>query len=127
MTPILNLILIYARDAQRTAAFYQRYFGFTSTGGVVEGVIELTAPTGGTAILVLSAGKGVRLGQAGVKLTFSVPNVEGFKKTSAALGLEFGSTHQANGYAFANAKDPDGNSVSISSRNYRRVKEETNP
>jgi len=52
-------------------------------------------------------------------LVFAVEDVEAFKAKSAALGLAFGSTHQANGYAFANAKDPDKNSISISSRAYR--------
>ena len=47
-------------------------------------------------------------------------DIEAFKAKSAALGLTFGSIHQANGYAFANAKDPDKNSVSISSRAYRK-------
>lgn len=121
MTPILNVIILYARDMQRTAMFYQKHFGFASTGEVVEGVIELVAPEGGANILVLQAAKSVKLGQVGVKLTFSVQDVEAFKVASAAQGLEFGSTHQANGYTFANAKDPDGNSISISSRTYRTV------
>jgi hypothetical protein len=34
-------------------------------------------------------------------------------------GLKFGATHRADGYSFANAKDPDRNSVSISSRAFR--------
>lgn len=119
MNPLLTTIILYARDMQRTAAFYERYFGFTTTGEVVEGLIELTAPEGGASILIHQAAKSVKLGQVGVKLSFSVPDVEVFKASSAALGLEFGSTHQANGYAFANAKDPDGNSVSISSRTFR--------
>jgi hypothetical protein len=38
---------------------------------------------------------------------------------AATQGLKFGATHQANGYAFANAKDPDKNTVSISSRAFR--------
>ena len=38
-------------------------------------------------------------------------------------GLKFGGTRLANGYSFANAKDPDKNSVSISSRAYRSVSE----
>ena len=121
MPPILNVIVIYAKDMQRTAAFYQRYFGFTSTGEVVEGLIELVAPTGGANLLILPAGKGVKLGQAGVKITFSVPDVEAFKVTSAEQGLVFGSTHQANGYTYANAKDPNGNALSISSRAFRSV------
>lgn len=125
MTPVLNLIILYARDMQRTATFYQKYFGFITTGEVVEGVIELAAPEGGASILVLQAARTVKLGQVGVKLTFSVPDVEAFKVSAASLGLEFGSTHQANGYAFANTKDPDGNSVSISSRAYRTVDKAT--
>jgi catechol 2,3-dioxygenase-like lactoylglutathione lyase family enzyme len=132
MIPLLNAIVIYAKDMQRSAAFYQRYFGFTSTGEVREGLIELVAPTGpngssnngggnGVRILIHQAGKGVKLGQAGVKLTFSVPDVEAFKTAAAELGLTFGSTHQANGYTYANAKDPDGNALSISSRAFRSV------
>jgi predicted enzyme related to lactoylglutathione lyase len=119
MSCLLNVIVIYARDMQRAANFYRAYFGFTTTGDVIEGLIELTAPEGGASILIHQAAKSVKLGQVGVKLVFSVPDVEAFKATSAARGLEFGSTHQANGYAFANAKDPDGNSVSISSRAFR--------
>ena len=38
----------------------------------------------------------------------------------AEKGLLFGSTHLGNGYAFANAKDPDGSSVSISSWAHRQ-------
>lgn len=76
--------------------------------------------SGGTSILIHQAAKSVKLGQVGVKLMFDVPDVEAFKKRSAELGLVFGSTHIANGYSFANAKDPDKNSVSISSRAFRK-------
>ena len=37
----LHAIMIYARDMGRTADFYQRYFGLTSSGEV-EGLIELS-------------------------------------------------------------------------------------
>ena len=127
MVPILNLIVLYAKDIQRTASFYERCFDFTSRGSAAEGLVELVAPSGGASILVLQAGKGVKHGQAVIKLTFSVQDVEAFKENSAALGLEFGGTHQANGYAFANAKDPDGNSVSISNRAYRLTDVLDNP
>ncbi|KAF1045465.1 MAG: hypothetical protein GAK35_01336 [Herbaspirillum frisingense] len=119
MPAVLNTLLIYARDPAASAEFYHRHFGFVSSGEMVEGLIELSAPEGGANILIHQAAKSVKLGQAGVKLMFSVPDVDGFKAQCARQGLEFGATHQANGYAFANAKDPDGNSVSISSRAYR--------
>ena len=121
MAALLNLIVIYARDIQRTVDYYQSFFGYTATGSAAEGLVELLAPAGGANILVLKAAKSVKVGQVTVKLTFSVKDVEAFKMSSAALGLEFGSTHQANGYAYANVKDPDGNSVSSSSRAYRLV------
>lgn len=122
MTAPLGTILIYARDMSRTAEFYRKYFGFQTSGQVVEGLIELSAPQGGAGILIHQAARSSKLGQVGVKLCFHVPDVEAFKAEADRLGLEFGPTHQANGYAFANAKDPDKNSVSISSRAFRASK-----
>lgn len=119
MSAVLNTILIYAKNPSATAAFYRTHFGFDTTGEMVEGLIELTSPESGASILIHQAAKSLKQGQAGVKLMFSVRDVEAFKTQSAQRGLEFGSTHQANGYAFANTKDPDGNSVAISSRAYR--------
>lgn len=120
MIPLLNLIVIYARDVQRSANFYETYFGFKPRGSAADGLIELLPPEGGASILIHRAGKGVKQGQASVKLTFAVPDVASFARTCSAQGLEFGSIHQGDGYSFANTKDPDGNSVSISTRSYRR-------
>lgn len=117
--PPLSTIAIYARDMQRSANFYQRHFGFETSGEVVEGLIELAAPSGGAKIIILQAAKSVKLGQVGVKLSFAVKDVEAFKASAVAQGLKFGATHRANGYAFANTKDPDKNSISISSRDFR--------
>jgi catechol 2,3-dioxygenase-like lactoylglutathione lyase family enzyme len=102
MDAILNGVAIYARDMHKTADFYRSFFGFLG-----------------------QAAKSVKLGQVGVKLSFAVHDVEAFKLESERRGLKFGSTHLANGYSFANAKDPDQNSVSISSRAYRIVDAET--
>ncbi|MCB1054166.1 MAG: VOC family protein [Acidobacteria bacterium] len=120
-TPRLGTILIYARNPERTAAFYQRYFGFEPDTDVVEGLITLASPSGGARLVIHQAARTVKLGQVGVKLVFDVEDIEAFKEKSAALGLHFGATHQADGYTFANAKDPDKNSVSISSRVFRGV------
>jgi predicted enzyme related to lactoylglutathione lyase len=120
MSPTLNTIILYAKNVQKTAEFYRKFFGFESSGEVVEGLIELAATNGGASILIHQAAKSITLGQVCVKLMFDVPDVEAFKKRSAELGLVFGSTHIANGYSFANAKDPDKNSVSISSRAFRK-------
>lgn len=115
----LTSIMIYARDINKTAAFYQKFFGFKSSGPV-EGLIELSHGEGDAKIFIHQAAKAVKLGQVGVKLVFAVRDVEEFKARSAELGLKFGATHKALGYSYANAKDPDKNSVSISSRTFRR-------
>jgi catechol 2,3-dioxygenase-like lactoylglutathione lyase family enzyme len=119
MNTTLGTIILYARDMQKTAEFYRKHFGFETTGQLVEGLIELSAVNGGASILIHQAAKSVKLGQVGVKLSFHVADIELFKAQAATQGLKFGATHQANGYAFANAKDPDKNSVSISSRAFR--------
>ncbi len=119
MKTLLSTILIYAKNMQATAEFYQKHFGFISTGEVVEGLIELKSQNGGASILIHQAAKSVKLGQVGVKLMFDVEDVELFKKEAATQGLKFGSTHQANGYSFANSKDLDKNSITISSRAFR--------
>lgn len=120
MNSPLGSIVIYARDMKKTAAFYSEHFGLQTTGEVVEGLIELRAIHGGAGILIHQAAKSVKLGQVGVKLSFHVQDVAAFAARAAARGLKFGAIHQANGYQFANAKDPDKNSVSISSRAFRK-------
>lgn len=118
MSAPLNTIILYAKDPKKSADFYRRFFGFSTTGEIVEGMVELKAQNG-MSLLIHQAAAGVTLGQVGVKLMFDVEDIEAFKSVSAAYGLEFGPTHQANGYSFANAKDPDKNAISISSRAFR--------
>jgi len=117
----LGTVIIYARDMSKTAQFYAKHFGFLTTGEVCEGLIELTPRGGGAGILIHQAPKSVKLGQVGVKLSFQVPDVVDFVAQAATEGLQFGAIHQANGYCFANAKDPDNNSISVSSRAYRKT------
>ncbi|EIM96901.1 glyoxalase [Paraburkholderia hospita] len=119
MQASLNRILLYVRDVERACAFYQRYFGFTATRDNDDRIVELTSPHGGVILMIHPAAKGVKAGQATVKLVFDVEDVEAFKAHCATDGLVFGATHRTDGYSFANAKDPDGNSVSISSRGFR--------
>jgi predicted enzyme related to lactoylglutathione lyase len=119
MNPPLGTIILYARDMQKTAAFYRDHFGFGTSGEVQEGLIELQATAGGAGILIHQAAKSVKLGQVGVKLSFHVQDVRQFVAQAARNGLRFGAIHEANGYQFANAKDPDKNSVSVSSRSFR--------
>jgi catechol 2,3-dioxygenase-like lactoylglutathione lyase family enzyme len=118
MQPSLNRIMLYVRDVQTTCDFYERHFGFISERKVDDRVTELSPANGGATLMVHPAGKAVKTGQVTVKLVFDLQDVEGFKTKCLAQGLKFGATHRADGYSFANAKDPDGNSISISSRGF---------
>lgn len=119
MTIALATVIIYAKDMHRTARFYSEHFGFLTSGEISEGLIELRPPGGGAEILIHQAAKSLKLGSAAMKLSFSVRDVEQFVYAAKSAGVAFGVIHQANGYVFANAKDPDGNSVSVSSRRFR--------
>lgn len=127
MKPSLNRIMLYVRNVDATCAFYERHFGFTCWQDPDDRIAELRSPHGGAILMVHQAAKGVKTGQVTVKLVFDIEDVEGFKKQCATRGLDFGATHRADGYCFANAKDPDGNSISISSRAFAEVKANQRP
>ena len=55
-----------------------------------------------------------------MKLVFGVADVAAFKQAKDAEGLRFGVIHRVDGIAFANAKDPAGNSIQISNRGMNR-------
>ena len=69
--------------------------------------------------MVHPAAKGTKAGQVAVKLVFDVQDVGGFCADKAGKGLVFGVVHRADGYCFANAKDPCGNNIQVSSRAFR--------
>jgi len=119
--------MLYVRNVEATCDFYERRFGFTCLVDPDDRVAELKSPNGGAILMVHQAAKSVKTGQVTVELVFDIEDVEGFKKRCSMQGLDFGSTHKAGGYCFANAKDPDGNSVSISSRAFAQVKASDHP
>lgn len=112
----LNRIIIYARDVDISASFYAYFFGFKVRTSPTDRLTELVSEEGGARLLLHKAGKAQKLGQVAVKLVFDVADVPAFCSDAARKGLKFGSIHQADGYMFANAKDPDGNSLQVSSR-----------
>ena len=83
--------------------------------------MEMHGPAGAANIMLDPAGKSQKLGQTAAKLVFDVGNVQAFVAVASANGLDFGTLHSGDGYCFANAKDPDGNSISVSSRAFRKA------
>lgn len=119
MPPNLTRLVIYTHQTDAMVAFYSRNFGYTEQNDPADRIVELCPPGPGAILMLHPAAKGQKAGQALVKLVFDVADVAGFVTQSAARGLDFGALHQADGYVFANAKDPSGNSTSISSRAFR--------
>ncbi|NEK13583.1 VOC family protein [Rhizobium leguminosarum] len=116
----LNRLVIYAGNVEETARFYEKHFGFKATSLPGDRIVELVAQDGGANIMLHQAAKGQRGGQSTVKLVFDLEDVEAFCRRCAENGLEFGAIHKADGYQFANAKDPCQNSISVSSRAFRK-------
>jgi len=96
--------------------FYCRHFGFEEVRIEGDRIVELRPQAAGASILLHSAAKGQKEGQSLVKLVFDVMDVPTFCAEAKERGLVFGPVHDADGYSFANAKDPSNNSVSVSSR-----------
>jgi predicted enzyme related to lactoylglutathione lyase len=121
MSFALNRLILYARDVEGTVAFYQKHFGFHVLRLPGDRIVELVAPSGGANIMVHAAAKGVKTGQVTVKLVFDVEDIAAFRTESASNGLLFSAEHPADGYSYANAKDPCGNNIQISSRAFRKA------
>ena len=119
--PVLGRILLYVHDVESVAEFYARHFGFRIRRTAGDRIVELESPGGsGANIMLHPLGRGRKGAQTVAKLVFDVSDVDAFCARAAAQGLVFGAIHKGDGYAFANAKDPAGNSVSVSSRAFRR-------
>jgi predicted enzyme related to lactoylglutathione lyase len=116
MTATLGRLVLYTHDAARQAEFYTRYFGYAPRHHPGDRIVELRPPGDGLTLLLHQAAKGQKAGQAQVKLVFDVADVAGFLARAKEQGLVFGPMHAGDGYSFANAKDPAGNSISVSSR-----------
>ncbi len=121
MAATLGRLVLYVKDMDRMIEFYQRHFGYIAQTETGDRIVELVSPGGGTNLMLHQAAKGTKSGQANVKLVFDVRDVEGFVAQAKLNGLIFGPQHKGNGYVFANGKDPAGNSISVSSRAYRKV------
>ena len=116
MTSPLGRIVVYTKRVPEMVAFYTRHFGFDVVELEGDRIVELRPKGAGAALLLHPMSKGRKEGQTLIKLVFDVEDVEGFCRKAADNGLEFGPIHQADGYVFANTKDPAKNSVSVSSR-----------
>lgn len=111
----VSRIIFYVRDIPRVAAFYQTHFGLRPLPGTEAGWLELGAARGGCRVALHRAARSQKRGSE-IKIVFAVRDVAKFVRERAADGLKFGVVHNAGSHEFANARDPAGNSIQVSSR-----------
>ena len=116
MAPPLSSLVLYTSRMDEMARFYVDLFGYSVHQSEGDRIVELRPPGTGITLLLHPMGKGRKQGQTLIKLVFATDDVPAFCAACQAKGLEFGPLHAADGYVFANAKDPAGNSVSVSGR-----------
>lgn len=116
MTAALGRIVIYTKKIDQMAEFYSRHFGFSVHRPDGDRLVELRPRDPGLTILLHPAAAPQAEGQSLIKLVFDIEDVGSFCARSRANGLTFGKIHQADGYVFANARDPSQNPIQISSR-----------
>lgn len=116
--PPLARLTLYTRRIPEMVAFYALHFGYTAWQEPGDRIVELRPPDDGLIIHLHPLAKSQKEGQVLVKLSFDVEDVVGFARNAAENGLVFGKPFKGNGYLFANAKDPAGNSISITSRSW---------
>jgi predicted enzyme related to lactoylglutathione lyase len=118
--PPIARVILYVRDIPTVAAFYEHFFNMKPMPGATDDWLELSSPSGGRTIALhqaaLHQAAKSQKGGSAIKLVFAVADVEAFVRTQEQEGLTFGVIHRPDGFAFSNAKDPAGNSISISSR-----------
>jgi catechol 2,3-dioxygenase-like lactoylglutathione lyase family enzyme len=112
--PIARVIL-YVRDIEKVAAFYQKHFGLKPLPGAEDGWLELGSATGTCSIALHQAAASQKRASE-IKIVFGVKDVRKFRAEREAAGLKFGVVHTFRNHEFCNARDPAGNSIQISSR-----------
>ena len=112
----IGRIILYAHDVDAMVAFYAHHFGFRARTVLGEAMIELMPVEGGTVLLIQKAGLAHIHGQSILELVFDVIDVDDFVGRAVERGLAFSPVVQAEGYRYARTTDPNGNTISVSSR-----------
>ena len=119
MAIAVSRVILYVKDVARVAAFYQQHLGMKPLPGSEEGWVELSSGKRGCNIALHKAASSQKSGAA-MKIVFGVSNIRKFIAEREADGLRFGPIHSPGEVEFANAKDPAGNSIQISSRGFKK-------
>jgi predicted enzyme related to lactoylglutathione lyase len=113
LAPITRIIL-YVKNVEKAAAFYQRVFELKIVGTPEKGWIELGA--GGCNLALHQAAKTADFRRAAAKISFGVKDVAATKALLESRGLKLGPIHVTPNSTFCNGKDSEGNLLSIGNR-----------
>ena len=113
LAPIARIIL-YVKNVEKTAEFYQRVFELKIVGSPEKGWIELGA--GGCNIALHQAAKTADFRRSAAKIVFSVKDVAAAKTLLESRGLKLGPIHITPNSTFCNGKDREGNLLAIGNR-----------
>lgn len=111
-------VILYVKDIPKVASFYQRHFGMKPLPSKLKGWLVMEGAPGSCSIALHQAAVSQKSGAA-MKIVFGVADVFEFVEEREKDGLKFGPVHETGQYEFANAKDPAGNSISVSSRGFK--------
>ncbi len=111
--PITRIVL-YVKNVEKVAGFYQRIFDLKVVGAPEKGWIELGA--GGCNLALHQAAKTADHRRAAAKIVFGVKDVAKAKALLEGRGLKLGPIHVTPNSTFCNGKDPEGNLLSIGTR-----------
>lgn len=114
-SPPITRVILFVKDIPKVAAFYEQFFGMRPLPGATDGWRELAGAPDGCTIALHQASISQKSGAA-MKIVFGVADVRSFKRAKEKEGLKFGVVYKFGNIEFANAKDPAGNSIQISSR-----------
>ncbi len=108
-------LMLFVKDIEKIATFYEKYFGLKRNGIAQEGYLELVS--GGVKLALHQAhGKGSRKSLTPVKIIFYSRSVRQKVKALEKRGLKFGKLWQWQNFVFCDTKDPEGNPIQISNR-----------
>ena len=114
-----NHAMIYAKDVQRSLAFYRDILGFKSIDEFShDGILlyaRLRAPGGDGMIALHLAGPGTSIISDGVRLYFEIRDVDGFCRKLQAKGLYIPQMPRMMpwGWRHVYINDPDGHEISL--------------
>jgi catechol 2,3-dioxygenase-like lactoylglutathione lyase family enzyme len=111
--PIARIVL-YVKNVDRMAEFYQRVFEMKPVARPEKGWLELGG--GGCNLALHQAAKTANFRRAAAKITFGVKDVAKARAILARRGLKLGPIHTTPNSTFCNGKDPEGNLLSIGNR-----------